>query len=134
MNQVETSIQNGQVLNVFTRQFEPTTLWIDHGQIVAVGKQTDYTANAIIDATDKYIVPGFIDAHMHIESSMVSPSELGKVLLQHGVTGIVADPHELANIEGVQGIEYMINDSRQTPLDVYYMLPSSVVISTLYSI
>ena len=98
MNQVETSIQNGQVLNVFTLQFEPTTLWIDHGQIVAVGKQTDYTANAIIDATDKYIVPGFIDAHMHIESSMVSPSELGKVLLQHGVTGIVADPHELANI------------------------------------
>ena len=126
MNQVETSIQNGQVLNVFTRQFEPTTLWINRGQIVAVGNQSGYTANTIIDATDKYIVPGFIDAHMHIESSMVSPSELGKVLLQHGVTGIVADPHELANIEGMQGIEYMINDARQTPLDVYYMLPSSV--------
>lgn len=126
MKQVETSIQNGLVLNVFTREFEATTLWINEGKIVATGDQPDYKTNRIIDATNQYIVPGFIDAHMHIESSMVTPSEIGKVLLQHGVTGIVADPHELANVEGIKGIEYMIKDARQTPLDVYYMLPSSV--------
>jgi len=126
MKQVETRIQNGLVLNVFTRQFEAITLWINDGKIVATGEQPNCIANKTIDATDQYIVPGFIDAHMHIESSLVTPSEIGKVLLQHGVTGIVADPHELANVEGINGIEYMIKDSRQTPLDVYYMLPSSV--------
>ena len=125
MRTVDICIKNGQVLNVFKRQFEQRDLWIDDQTIVAVGT-TDFAAKKIIDARDQYIVPGFIDAHVHIESSMVTPSEVGKVLLQHGVTSIVTDPHEIANVMGVKGIEYMIKDARQTPLDVYFMLPSSV--------
>ena len=99
MRTVDTCIKNGQVLNVFKRQFEQHDLWLDHETIVAVGT-TDFAARKIIDARDKYIVPGFIDAHMHIESSMVTPSEVGKVLLKHGVTAIVTDPHEIANVMG----------------------------------
>ncbi len=125
MRTVDTCIKNGQVLNVFKRQFEQHDLWLDHETIVAVGT-TDFAARKIIDARDKYIVPGFIDAHVHIESSMVTPSEVGKVLLKHGVTAIVTDPHEIANVMGKAGIEYMIKDARQTPMDIFFMLPSSV--------
>lgn len=125
MRTVDTCIKNGQVLNVFNRQFEQRDLWVDEGIIIAVGS-TDFAAKNVIDARDKYIVPGFIDAHVHIESSMVTPSEVGKVLLKHGVTAIFTDPHEIANVKGTAGIEYMIQDARQTALDVFFMLPSSV--------
>lgn len=126
MELVDTCIQNGLVLNVFTREFEPNTLWIKAGRIVSVGESETLKASQIIDAKNQYLVPGFIDAHVHIESAMVSPSELAKVLLKHGVTTIVTDPHEIGNVMGTQGIEYMIEDARQTPLDVKFMLPSSV--------
>lgn len=126
MRTVDTCIKNGQVLNVLKRQFEQRDLWIDDGTIVTVGATEDVTATTVVDAQGQYIVPGFIDAHVHIESSMVTPSEVGKVLLQHGVTAIFTDPHEIANVVGTKGIEYMINDARQTPLDVFFMLPSSV--------
>ncbi|MGX4645618.1 adenine deaminase [Holzapfeliella sp. JNUCC 80] len=126
MELVDTCIQNGLVLNVFTREFEPNTLWIKAGRIVSVGESETLKASQTIDAKNQYLVPGFIDAHVHIESAMVSPSELAKVLLKHGVTTIVTDPHEIGNVMGTQGIEYMIEDARQTPLDVKFMLPSSV--------
>ncbi|KRN04015.1 adenine deaminase [Holzapfeliella floricola] len=126
MGLVDTCIQNGLVLNVFTREFELQTLWINKGKIVSVGDNDNLKAQRIIDASNQYLVPGFIDAHVHIESAMVSPSELAKVLLKHGVTTIVTDPHEIGNVMGNKGIEYMIEDARQTPLDVKVMLPSSV--------
>lgn len=125
MKKVEKCIKNGRVLNVFSRQFENKSLWIDHGMIVAAGP-ADLQADECIDAHDAYIVPGMIDAHVHIESSMVAPSELGKVLLKKGVTAIVTDPHEIANVCGIDGIKYMIEDASQTLLDIFFMLPSSV--------
>ncbi|WP_251898602.1 adenine deaminase [Lactiplantibacillus paraplantarum] len=123
---VELVITGAQVLNVYTREFEATSLWIDHGRIISNLRDEPYLADQRVDATGQWIVPGMIDAHVHMESSMVAPSELGKVLLQHGVTTIATDPHELANVAGVAGIQYLIDDARQTPLDVCFMLPSSV--------
>lgn len=123
---VEMVITGAQVLNVYTREFEATSLWIDHGRIISNLRDEPYIAAQHVDATGQWIVPGMIDAHVHMESSMVAPSELGKVLLQHGVTTIATDPHELANVAGIAGIQYLIDDARQTPLDVCFMLPSSV--------
>ncbi|AYC72329.1 adenine deaminase [Lactiplantibacillus plantarum] len=123
---VEMVITGAQVLNVYTREFEATSLWIDHGRIISNLRDEPYIAAQHVDATGQWIVPGMVDAHVHMESSMVAPSELGKVLLQHGVTTIATDPHELANVAGVAGIQYLIDDARQTPLDVCFMLPSSV--------
>ena len=123
---VEMVITGAQVLNVHTREFEQTSLWIDHGRIISNLRDEPYVATERVDATGKWIVPGMIDAHVHMESAMVAPSELGKVLLQHGVTTIATDPHELANVAGIAGIQYLIEDARQTPLDVCFMLPSSV--------
>ncbi|CAM3046557.1 adenine deaminase [Lactiplantibacillus plajomi] len=126
MKTVDMVITGAQVLNVFTRKFELTSLWIDDGRIISNLTDEPYQARQTVDARGQWIVPGMIDAHVHMESSMVAPSELGKVLLRHGVTAIVTDPHELANVAGIAGIEYLIQDARQTPLDVFFMLPSSV--------
>lgn len=123
---VDMVITGAQVLNVNTREFEATSLWIKDGRIISNLKDEPYLATEHVDASGQWIVPGMIDAHVHMESSMVTPSELGKVLLQHGVTTIVTDPHELANVAGTAGIQYLIDDARQTQLDVRFMLPSSV--------
>ena len=123
---VDMVITGARVLNVFTRRFAQTSIWIDQGKVVSVLRDADLTARQQVDLSGKWIVPGFIDAHVHVESALVTPSEIAKVLLKHGVTTIVADPHELANVAGRAGIEYLIEDAWQTPLDVKYMLPSSV--------
>ncbi|TPR37660.1 adenine deaminase [Apilactobacillus micheneri] len=126
MQTIDLLIKNGQVLNVFTKKFENKNLWINNGKIVSTEKKTDFKAEEIIDAKNEYLVPGFIDSHVHIESSLVTPSELGKVIVPMGVTSVVTDPHEIANVSGIEGIKYMINDAKQSPLDVFVMLPSSV--------
>jgi len=123
---VDMVITGAKVLNVLTREFEATSLWIKDGRIISNLKDEPFQAENHYDATGKWVVPGMIDAHVHMESSMVAPSELGKVLLKHGVTAIATDPHELANVAGTAGIQYLIDDARQTPLDVFFMLPSSV--------
>ncbi|GLB46434.1 adenine deaminase [Philodulcilactobacillus myokoensis] len=126
MPTVDLEILNANVLNVFSRQFEKNSLWINHGKIVATGNRKDLDAKQVNDIHGKYVVPGFIDAHVHIESSLLVPSEFAKVVLPKGTTSVFIDPHEIANVIGIDGIKYMIKDSRQTPLDVFTMLPSSV--------
>ncbi|WP_338207861.1 adenine deaminase [Lactiplantibacillus paraxiangfangensis] len=126
MKTVDMVITGAQVLNTFTREFEATSLWIKDGKVISNLKDEPYHAQQTVDASGQWIIPGMIDAHVHMESSMVAPSELGQVLLQHGVTAIATDPHELANVAGVAGIQYLIDDAKQTPLDVFFMLPSSV--------
>ncbi|KRL75259.1 adenine deaminase [Secundilactobacillus paracollinoides DSM 15502 = JCM 11969] len=117
---------------MFNRTFELKTVGITNGVITQVeAPSVHLDADQYQDLSGNYLVPGFIDAHMHIESAMVAPSELGKVLLQHGETSIVADPHEIANVCGVPGINYMLRDAKQTPLDIFYMLPSSVPCTTI---
>ncbi|MEJ6399840.1 adenine deaminase [Nicoliella lavandulae] len=123
--QVDLLVTGNHILNVFSRRFESNQLWINDGQIIATGDQP-YSARDAFDAGNQYVVPGFIDSHVHVESSLVVPSELAKVILPSGTTTIFTDPHEIGNVSGVDGVQYMIDDARQTPLDVNVMLPSSV--------
>lgn len=116
-------IKNGKIVNVFTREILKGNMAIVDGYFAGIG---DYEGNETVDISGKFIVPGFIDGHVHIESAMVTPSEFSNVVLPHGVTTVVADPHEIANVSGVEGIEFMLYSSDDIPLDVYIMLPSCV--------
>ena len=119
-------IKNGKVVNVFTRKITETDIAIKNGMIVGLGS---YDGQQVIDAQGRYIVPGLIEAHVHIESSLLPPHEFAKVLLLHGVTTAITDPHEIANIAGVTGLEYMIADAKATPMNLFTMLPSCVPVT-----
>lgn len=116
-------LKNANIINVFTAEIINGDIAIDSGKIVGIGK---YQGEVEIDLEGKYVSPGFIDSHVHIESSMSTPTEFAKAIVPRGVTTIISDPHEIANIKGLEGIRYMIEDSEKTPLDVYVMLPSCV--------
>ncbi|OIK09157.1 adenine deaminase [Bacillus sp. MUM 116] len=116
-------IKNGKIIDVFNQEIIAGDLAIKDGLFVGIG---DYEGIEIIDAGNRYICPGFIDAHVHIESSMVTPTEFAKAVLPHGVTTVIADPHEIANVSGIQGIQFMLDNSENLPLDVKIMLPSCV--------
>ncbi len=116
-------IKNGKIINVFTRDIISGDVAIVDGVFVGIG---NYEGKVVIDAKDQYISPSFIDGHVHIESGMVTPAEFAKTLLPHGVTAVIADPHEIANVAGTVGIRYMLETSEHLPFDVYIMLPSSV--------
>ncbi|OWA35164.1 adenine deaminase [Saccharibacillus sp. O16] len=116
-------IQNGRILNVFTGNWMTGDIAITDGMIVGIGT---YEGHQQLDAAGRIIVPGFIDGHVHIESTMLLPSEFAKVSLQHGVTTVVTDPHEIANVAGEDGIRYLLQDAEQVPLDLFVMLPSCV--------
>ncbi len=121
-------IINGKILNVFTKEMIEESIAVTNGIIVAIG---DYEGKIVIDAKGKYISPGFIDSHVHIESSMVTPSEYARTILPHGVTTVITDPHEIANVSGVDGIQFMLDESDHLPLDVRVMLPSCVPATSL---
>ncbi len=116
-------IKNGRILDVFNGEIMKGDLAIADGYFVGIG---DYTGRETIDANDCFVAPAFIDAHVHIESSMVIPREFAKVLLLHGVTAVIADPHEIANVSGIEGIRYMVDSSENLPVDFYMMMPSCV--------
>lgn len=116
-------IKNGKIINVFSKEIIEDSIAITDGIIVGIG---DYEGTQIIDAKGRYISSGFIDSHIHIESSMVLPSEYAKTILPHGVTTVITDPHEIANVAGVDGIKFMLDASENIPLDVRVMLPSCV--------
>ncbi len=119
-------LYGGTVINVFTDEMENANILIEDGKIIGVGQYTPDDADMVEDVTGKYICPGFIDGHIHIESTMLTPAELAKLCLPHGTTAIVADPHEIANVCGVKGIEYMLEASYGIPMNVYFTLPSCV--------
>lgn len=123
---VDQKIINAHVLDVFNLTFTTTTIWILNQRIYALGEQPHLVATAIFDAQGKTIVPGFIDAHMHIESSLLNPIEFGKLALSHGTTTVFADPHEIANVQGTDGLDYFLAEGLKSPIDINYMLPSSV--------
>lgn len=116
-------IKNGHVVDVFNLELMKCDVAIVDGVIVGIG---EFDGLEEIDATNKIICPSFIDGHVHIESSMVTPAEFAEVVLPHGVTTVVADPHEIANVAGAEGIKFMLDSSEQIPLHVYVMLPSCV--------
>jgi len=116
-------LKNAQVVNVFSGDIHETDVAIFDGIIVGLG---EYEAKTIIDLGGNYLCPGFIDGHVHIESSMVIPSEFAACVVPLGTTSVVADPHEIANVLGLDGIRFMMEASRNLPLSVYIMLPSCV--------
>lgn len=116
-------LKNGKVLNVFSEEILTCDVAIVDGWIVGLGS---YEGDKEIDCTGKYIAPGLIDAHVHIESSMVCPLEFTKYIVRKGTTGIVADPHEIVNVSGKRGMDYILDASEHVPADVYVMVPSSV--------
>lgn len=116
-------IKNCKVVNVFSGEIVEGNIAISGGQIAGIG---EYEGKEVIDAEGRYAAPGFIDSHIHIESSYVSPEELGRLLVPHGGTTIMADPHEIANVCGEQGLAYMVEAGKRTALDIKYELPSCV--------
>ena len=126
VRKMKTLLKGGTVVNVFTGELEKANVLIDGETIVGVGDYNDSDADIIENTDGKFICPGFIDSHIHIESTMLTPSELAKMCLPHGTTAIVADPHEIANVCGVDGIRYMMEASEKIPMHVYFALPSCV--------
>ncbi|OKP84531.1 adenine deaminase [Paenibacillus sp. P32E] len=116
-------IKGGTIVNVFTGELMEGDIAIVDGYIAGIGS---YEGKRTADASGKWIIPGLIDGHVHIESSMLTPKEFAKVVLQHGVTAVVTDPHEIGSVAGVEGIKYMLERSRDLPVDIYVMLPSCV--------
>ena len=119
-------LKNAQIVNVFTDRLETANVLIDGEKIIGVGEYNDTDADTVRDLSGKIICPGFIDGHIHVESTMLTPPELARVCLPCGTTAIVADPHEIANVCGFSGIVYMLEASEDLPLSVYIMLPSCV--------
>ena len=116
-------LKGGFVFNSFTGEWESGDVAIAGATIAGIGS---YSGQKEIDVTGKYVTPGLMDAHLHIESTMVAPRELAKILLLNGVTTIFADPHEIANVLGCAGIELMLAETEDMPLDIFFMLPSCV--------
>jgi adenine deaminase len=120
-------IKNGQILDVFNGEIISGDIAIADGYIVGIG---EYIGETMIDAKGCFIAPAFIDGHVHIESSMVLPNEFAKVLLLHGVTTAITDPHEIANVLGAKGIQFMLDTAENLSVDLYTMLPSCVPATT----
>ena len=116
-------LKNAKYLNVFSNEFLCGDIAVANGLIAGVGK---YDGKIEIDVSGKLVLPGFIDAHIHLESSMVTPAEFAKAVVAHGTTTVITDPHEIANVMGIDGVEYMIQASQNLPIDVHFMMPSCV--------
>jgi len=116
-------LKNARFINVFTENVDRGDIAIVDDTIVGIG---EYSGNVEIDCSDLYVAPGFIDAHVHIESSMIMPKQFGEVVIKKGITTIIADPHEIANVEGINGVKAMMESSKEAPIDIFFMLPSCV--------
>lgn len=116
-------LKNATYVNVFSGELCHDDIAVTGGLIVGMGK---YSGKAEIDVSGNIVCPGFLDAHIHLESAVVSPTEFVKAVLPHGTTTVVTDPHEIANVMGTDGIDYMLQATEHLPVDVHFMLPSCV--------
>lgn len=116
-------IKNANIVNVFTGEIQHGDVAMRDGIILGIGT---YSGREEFDAEGRYLCPGLIDSHVHIESSMAHPSRFASLILQQGTTAIIADPHEIANVCGTDGIQYMLDQTEWLPLSVFMMLPSCV--------
>src|ERR671933_1737388 len=116
-------VRGGRVFSVFTREWLEADVAIADGYVAGLG---DYAGDDEIDASGRYVVPGFIDAHMHLESPKLLPDELARLVLPLGTTAVVADPHEIANVLGTDGVHWLLDASANLPLDVYFTASSCV--------
>lgn len=116
-------LKNATYVNVFSNELCHGDIAVAEGLIVGMG---EYHGKVEVDVSGKLVLPGFIDAHIHLESSLVSPTEFAKAVLPHGTTTVITDPHEIANVMSTDGIEYMLQATEDLPVDVRFMLPSCV--------
>ena len=123
---MKTLLKNGFIVRVFTDEISKQDVLIEDDRIIGVGDYSDESVDSVRDMSGKFICPGLIDGHIHIESTMLLPEELAKVVVPHGTTAIVADPHEIANVCGTEGIEYMLKASEGLPMDVFFTASSCV--------
>jgi len=121
---VDLVLKGARVVNLFSGKIQETDVSVYDGLIVGLG--LEYHGKEEIDVSGKWIAPGLIDGHLHIESSMLTPSNIAAALILHGTTAIVADPHEIANVLGLEGINYMLEQSRFLPFDIFFTAPSCV--------
>jgi adenine deaminase len=120
---VDLLLTNARIINVFTGEVAADAVAISDGMIVGFGP---YETQTVVDVDGRYVAPGFIDSHVHIESSMVCVTEFARAVLVHGTTTVAADPHEIANVLGSTGIEYMLQSAEHQPMNLYFTLPSCV--------
>ena len=116
-------LKNATYVNVFSNELRTCDIAVANGLIVGMG---EYEGEQELDMTGKIVCPGFVDAHIHLESRLVSPREFAKAVLPHGTTTVITDPHEITNVMGTDGIDYMFQATEGLPIDVRFMLPSCV--------
>jgi adenine deaminase len=116
-------LKGGRIVNVHSGEMYRADVAVHRGKIAGLG---EYEGKETIDVSNKFVLPGLIDSHLHLESSMLTPAEFARAALPHGTTAVVADPHEIANVLGTRGLDYMLAASEGLPLDFYFMLPSCV--------
>src|SRR3990167_2316306 len=109
---------SGNIVNIFSREIYQGEIFVADGKIVSIKKKKCHSRN--------FILPGFIDAHIHVESSMMPPAEFARVAVSHGTVATVSDPHEIANVLGVKGIKYMLAEGRKVNFKFYFGVPSCV--------
>ncbi|RKD71323.1 adenine deaminase [Sinobaca qinghaiensis] len=126
--QVDTLILGARVFNSYIKRFEVKNAALLDSRFFYIGDRgpADFQADSVVHAEGKWMIPGLIDIHLHIESSMVSPAVFSEALLERGITTIVPEPHEMANVFGLEGVQQMINVSRECAVDMFYAIPSSV--------
>jgi adenine deaminase len=123
-------VRGGRVLSVFTKEWLETDVAIVDGVVAGLG---EYEARETLDATGRWVVPGFIDAHMHLESTKLLPDEFARLVLPLGTTAVVADPHELANVLGTDGVHWLLDACEGLALDFYFMASSCIPASAFES-
>jgi len=121
--QADLLLKNAQVVNVLSGEIIPTNVAVVRSRIVGLG---DYEAREVVDLDGAYLSPGFIDAHVHVESAMVPPSEFARAVVPRGTTAVITDPHEIANVLGLDGIRFMFESAKRGPLSMYVMASSCV--------
>ena len=121
-------IKNARVFRSLLGDFVEGDIAVDQGHVAGIGS---YEGRDVVDAHGRYAIPGFIDGHVHIESSMLSTSEFARAVVPEGTTAVVTDPHEIANVAGIEGIRYMMDSAKDLPLGVYFTLPSCVPVTSL---
>ena len=119
----ELVLKNGTIIDVKERKLIKGDLAVSKGKIVGIGS---FSGEQEVDCSGKYLCPGFIDAHVHIESSMATPLEFARAVMPHGTTTVIADPHELVNVKGNEAMKYILDATENIPLSVYVMMPSSI--------
>jgi adenine deaminase len=115
--------RNAKIVDVFSHEISYGSVGVDRGHVVGIGL---YEGDIEIDVKGKYLLPGLIDSHVHIESSLAPPDAFARAVLPHGTTTVIADPHEIANVKGIEGIKFMSRSAKLVPMNIYFMIPSCV--------